>query len=71
MKIFVHNSQVTTFLILSVVKQIFHHGLKFFQVFVENSSFSYVAYDLRNNLEHANLTKNIYFAISQLQVYES
>ena len=40
-------------------------------IFVENCSFFKVAYDLRNNLEHANLTENIYFAISQLQVYES
>ena len=39
--------------------------------FEENSSYFYAAYGLRNNLEHANLTKNIYFAISQLQVYES
>ena len=31
----------------------------------------YVASDLRNNLEHANLAKNIYFAISQLLVNES
>ena len=39
--------------------------------FVENSPFLYVAYDLRNNLEHANFTQNIYFATSQLLVYES
>ena len=39
--------------------------------FVENCSFFKVAYDLRNNLEHANLTENRYFAITQLQVYES
>ena len=39
--------------------------------FEENSSFSYIAYDLRKNLEHANLTQNIHFARSQLQVYGS
>ena len=31
----------------------------------------YVASDLRNNLEHANLTQNTYFAIPRPQINES
>ena len=37
----------------------------------ENSSLFYVASDLRNNLEHANLTQDTYFAIPRPQINES
>ena len=39
--------------------------------FGENSLLFYVAYDLRNDMELANLTQNIYFEISLLQVDEN
>ena len=39
--------------------------------FVENSLLFYVASDLCNNLEHANLAQNVYVAIYLLQVCES
>ena len=39
--------------------------------FGATSSLLYVASDLRQILEHGNLTQNMYFAISQLQINES